>query len=38
MRCPRGLGAPDRERLKLAPRGVQTGVQTGAQQGAQTGG
>ncbi|WP_338576786.1 ribonuclease [Brevundimonas olei] len=38
MRCPRGLGAPDRERLKLAPRGVQTGAQTGARQGAQTGG
>jgi ribonuclease T2 len=28
MRCPRGLGAPDRERLKLAPTGAQTGVQT----------
>lgn len=24
MACPRGLGAPDRERLKLAPRGAQT--------------
>ncbi|MEG0819793.1 MAG: ribonuclease, partial [Brevundimonas sp.] len=22
MRCPRGLGAPDRERLKLAPTGT----------------
>jgi ribonuclease T2 len=24
MACPRGLGAPDRERLKLAPTGMQT--------------
>ncbi len=28
MACPRGLGAPDRERLKLAPTGVSGGVQT----------
>ena len=26
MRCPRGLGAPDRERLKLAPTGVSGGA------------
>ncbi|ANF53374.1 ribonuclease [Brevundimonas naejangsanensis] len=31
MRCPRGLGAPDRERLKLAPKGVQQDAQRGVQ-------
>ncbi|MNI24907.1 hypothetical protein D3C73_785410 [compost metagenome] len=39
MRCPRGLGAPDHERLKLAPRGVVSGGVSGSESGrAQTAG
>jgi len=39
MRCPRGLGASDHERLKLAPRGVVSGGVSGSESGrAQTAG